>query len=70
MTRLLKVHEAAERLAISQKHLRRLIAQGRLRAVRLGRAVRVPEAELERLADGRQADHRPGSGISCEGMGE
>lgn len=54
--RLLTVREAAERLSLSPRQVRRLIAWGQLRAVRLGRAVRVPEGELERLAEGQLDD--------------
>lgn len=48
--RLLTVAEVAERLKVHQITVRRYIASGRLRAVRLGgTAVRVREEELERL---------------------
>ncbi len=57
MATFLTVREAAEQLAISPRHLRRLIARREIRAVRLGRAIRLPEAELRRLA----GDDQPGS---------
>jgi excisionase family DNA binding protein len=48
--RMLTVREAAERLAVSTKHLRRLIAANRLRSVSVGIAgstrVRVPESSV------------------------
>ena len=36
-TQLLSVHDTAARLAISQRYVRQLIADGRLRAVKIGR---------------------------------
>ena len=49
MERLLTLRKAALKLDVSQQFLKRLQRQGRLRVVRLGRAVRVSEQELERL---------------------
>jgi excisionase family DNA binding protein len=43
------VRRAARRLAVSEKFLRKLQRAGRLRVVRLGRAVRISEQELTRL---------------------
>jgi excisionase family DNA binding protein len=48
---LLTIREAAERLRVSEKTVRRLIRRGELPAVQLGSkgaSVRVDEAELER----------------------
>lgn len=46
--RLLQVEDVAARLSISTKTVRRLIAAGKLRAIRLGRrALRVSEADLQ-----------------------
>jgi len=45
---LVSVAEAAQRLACSPASLRRWIAQGRLRPVRLGRAVRLRARDIER----------------------
>lgn len=51
--RLHTVEEAAEVLRLSERQLRRLIAGGRLRSCRIGRAVRVlPEAIAELVARG------------------
>jgi excisionase family DNA binding protein len=47
--KLLKVPEAAEILALSQKTVWQWIGERRIGVVRLGRAVRVPVSEIERL---------------------
>jgi excisionase family DNA binding protein len=39
---LLTVHQVAKNWQVSQRMIRRMIADGRLPAVRLGRAVRIP----------------------------
>jgi excisionase family DNA binding protein len=49
MQKLLTLPRAATRLSVSVPFLKKLQRQGRLRVVRLGRAVRVSEQELERL---------------------
>jgi excisionase family DNA binding protein len=49
---LLRVAEAAEVLAISRSSLYQLMSSGEVRTVRLGRTVRIPRRELERLASG------------------
>ena len=41
--------EAAERLQVSVDTVARLIALGELTAIRIGRAVRIPAADLDRL---------------------
>ena len=46
---LLRLDEAARALGVSRATLYRLIAAGRLRAVRVGRATRIPARELERF---------------------
>jgi excisionase family DNA binding protein len=46
---LLRVDEAAARLSVSRASLYRLLTSGRLRAVRVGRATRIPARELERF---------------------
>ena len=46
---LLRINEAAARLAVEPVTLRKWIADKRVAAVRLGRAVRVPVAEVERI---------------------
>lgn len=50
---LLTTNEAADVLRCCTKTITNLIARGQLKAVRLGKAVRVERAELERfIADG------------------
>ena len=53
----MRVPEVAQRLGLSRSTVYELMAAGRLRAVRIGVAVRIPTAELERfvreLATGR-----------------
>lgn len=49
--KLLKVPEAAEMLALSQKTIWQWIGERRIGVVRLGRAVRVPQSEIERLME-------------------
>jgi len=49
--RLLKVPEAAEMLALSQKTIWQWIGERRIGVIRLGRAVRVPQSEVDRLME-------------------
>jgi len=49
MERLVSLRRAAALLSVSPAFLKKLQRQGRLRIVRLGRAVRVSEQEIERL---------------------
>jgi len=46
MERLLTVDEAAERLGTSTRFIRRLIAERRIAYIRVGRHVRIAEADL------------------------
>ena len=46
MDRLLTVEEAADRLGTSVRFIRRLIAERRIAYVRVGRHVRIGEADL------------------------
>lgn len=48
---LVTVAEAAKELRVSQRSVRRWIALGQVRSVRLGRALRLPRSELRRLAE-------------------
>jgi excisionase family DNA binding protein len=49
IAKLLKVPEAAEMLALSQKTVWQWVGERRIGVVRLGRAVRVPVSEITRL---------------------
>jgi excisionase family DNA binding protein len=49
---LLRRHDVARRLNVSLDHVDRLIVTGRLRSMRIGRLVRVSEAELARFLAG------------------
>lgn len=75
MTTLVAQAEAARRLAISTRTLRRLLSRGELAAHRIGGQVRLAEDELERFIRGTRclaepigrkpghkagAHHRPG----------
>jgi excisionase family DNA binding protein len=50
MERLMTLKQTAKALSVSSAFLKKLQRQGRLRVVRLGRSVRIPQAEVERLA--------------------
>jgi excisionase family DNA binding protein len=50
MNQLLTTKEAAWQLAVSPEFVKRLTREGRIKVVRLGRAVRIPQAEVERLS--------------------
>jgi len=47
--RFFTIKRAARRLQVSEKFLRKLQHTGRLRVIKLGRAVRISEQELLRL---------------------
>ena len=49
VTRLLTVEEAAARLGTGVRFPRRLIAERRIRFVRVGRHVRIPAVDLDEL---------------------
>lgn len=54
----LSMAEAAAALSISTKTLRRMVAEGRLRPMRVGRRVLVPRTELERITQPTQPAKR------------
>lgn len=62
MERLVSIKHAAAILSVSPEFLKKLQRDGRLRIVRLGRAVRIPRTELGRLAalgtPGRKEENR------------
>lgn len=47
--KLLTISEARQALAISRTTLYSLLKRGEIRAVKLGRATRVPESEVSRI---------------------
>ena len=49
MEQLVTVKQAAATLSVSPEFLKKLRRQGRLQVVRIGRAVRLSEHEIERL---------------------
>ena len=54
--KLLTISETAERLSLGITKTYELIRMGRLNSVRIGRAVRIPTAELESFVAKLQAD--------------
>ena len=46
---LLRIDEVAAILTVSSKTIRRLVARGDLRAIRIGRSVRIHPSEIDRL---------------------
>lgn len=50
----LTVAATARALSLSEKSVYRAIARGDLAAVRIGRAIRIPKAELARLLEPRE----------------
>ena len=51
MERLLSLPEATDRLGTTTRFPRRLIAERRIRFVRLGRHVRIPESAIEEFVE-------------------
>ena len=51
LMQLLTVSEVAQRLRLSERQIRRMIADGRIPVVRLGRAVRIREETLRALIE-------------------
>lgn len=47
--RLYRISEAAQLLKISRRTVQHMLAEGTLKAVRFGRAVRIPAEELHRV---------------------
>ncbi len=56
MDRLLSVRDAAEVLGTSERFPRRLIAERRIRFVRVGRHVRIPESSVQEYIKSRTVD--------------
>ena len=56
MSRLLRVPQVCDELALGRSTVYLLIGRGELRTVRVGKAVRVPAEELERFIAARVSD--------------
>lgn len=56
MDRLLTVAEAADVLGTSERMPRRLIAERRIRFVRVGRNVRIPESSIEEYIESQTVE--------------
>ena len=54
--RLLTVAEAGELLGTGERFVRRLIAERRIRYVKLGRPVRIPESAVAEYIEGRTVE--------------
>lgn len=52
--RMMTVANVAERLAVTERHIRQLLADGELPAYRIGRAVRIPEDALAEYLKARR----------------
>lgn len=60
MDALLSVREVADALGVHPETIRRLIHDGRLEAIRVGRVLRIARAELDRfVASQRVRPNRP-----------
>jgi excisionase family DNA binding protein len=57
--RFLTINEVAELLGVHHGTIRRMIARGTLRAVRVGRLWRVPQAALIALEQAAQSERKP-----------
>lgn len=54
---LLTTAEAAQRLAISPRQMRNLVAEGRVRSITIGRSRRIPVEQLHRfIAEQREEE--------------
>ncbi len=49
--RLLSPHELAERLSISRWTVYKMIGDGRIQSIKIGRLVRIPDSELLRIVE-------------------
>lgn len=65
MEKLLTVYEAAILLGTTERFPRRLIAERRIRFVRVGRHVRIPVSALDEFVQGGTVDRmRPSGGAA------
>ncbi|HEU5214913.1 MAG TPA: helix-turn-helix domain-containing protein [Gaiellaceae bacterium] len=56
---LLTISEVASALRVSYETIRRRVSDGTIHSVTLGRVIRVPASELDRLLDDVSATRRP-----------
>jgi excisionase family DNA binding protein len=68
MERLLTVAQAAERFGTSERFPRRLIAERRIRFVRVGRHVRIPESAVVAFIDEGTVEPAPRRWASHRGV--
>lgn len=59
---VLKPAEAAQALRVSAWQIYQSAQRGELRTVRLGRCLRIPRSEIERLLGARPESHQGGAG--------
>jgi excisionase family DNA binding protein len=64
MEHLLTLPEAADRLGTTTRFPRRLIAERRIRFVRLGRHVRIPESAIEEFVEAGTVQPITGADLS------
>ncbi len=57
---LLRVNEFAERLDVTPACVRRWLLERRIASIRVGRLVRIPVSEIERLLESGLRPARPG----------
>lgn len=55
-TKLYKVPELSEAWGVSERSIRRAIADGRLQCVRIGRSVRVSDAQMKNFIEGQSSE--------------
>ncbi len=60
MQALLRIVDCEQRLGLGRTKIYELIALGELRAVHIGRAVRIPVSEVERFVEKLQAEQSDG----------
>ena len=58
---MLTIEEVAEYLRVSDRTIRRMLADGRLHGVNLGRTWRIPRQALEELMEAGQHDRTQGT---------
>ena len=49
--RLLSPHEVAERLSISRWTVYKMLGDGRIQSIKIGRLVRIPDSEVSRIVE-------------------